>query len=93
MKKNIVPLIALIGGTALIIVAIFLDNGNLLMFWSVTSYSLPCLAPSQPLVSCNKVPKQYLLKQIFIVPSDSRLQLVSLFHLRKARKRATIAGG
>ena len=97
MKKNIVPLIALIGGTALIIVAIFLDNGNLLMFWSVTSLfitmfgSFAALLVSYPTKYLKTVPS--LMKQIFIVPSDSRLQLVSLFTnlSRKARKEGLLS--
>lgn len=97
MKKNIVPLIALFVGFTLIIIAIAMDDGNLLLFWSVTSIfitllgSFCALLVSFPFKYLKGVPS--LVKQIFLVPSDSRRELVDLFSelSRKARREGLLS--
>ena len=97
MKKNIIPLIALFVGFSMIIIAISIDNGSLLLFWSIPSLlitllgSFCALMVSFPFKYLKAVPA--LVKQIFLVSSDSRRELIELFSelSRKARREGLLS--
>ncbi|HOB19093.1 MAG TPA: motility protein A [Candidatus Atribacteria bacterium] len=97
MKKNIVPLIAAIGGFSLIVYAIGSDGGTFAMFWSLSSViitvigSFAALLISYPFKYIKTIPS--LLKQIFNEPSSQRLEIVEMFSelARKARREGLLS--
>lgn len=97
MKKNFMPLIALIMGLALIFIAISVDGGSVIMFWSISSLfitlmgSFAALLISYPIKYLKTIPT--LIKQIFIVSSNPRKELVPLFSdlAKKARKEGLLS--
>lgn len=97
MKKNLIPLMALFVGFSLIIIAIAIDEGSLLLFWSIPSLfitllgSFCALMVSFPFKYLKSVPA--LIKQIFLVSNDSKIELVSLFSdlSRKARREGLLS--
>lgn len=97
MKKNFIPLIALIGGIILIFIAISIDGGSVIMFWSISSLfitlmgSFAALLISYSMKYLKTIPT--LIKQIFIVPSNPRGELVTFFSdlAKKARKEGLLS--
>ena len=97
MKKNFMPLIALIIGLILVVYAISMDGGTFLMFWSVTSIlitlfgSLAALLISYPTKYIKQIPA--IVKQIISEPPNTKGDLVTLFTdlSRKARKEGLLS--
>lgn len=82
MKKfDIIPLLAIFGGFTVIIVAIA-AQGNILVFWSLSSMlitilgSFSALVASYPFKILAQVPN--MLKQAFVHPMDNRRELIGL---------------
>ena len=97
MKKfDLVPLMAIFAGLTLIIIAIA-SQGNILIFWSISSMlitvlgSLAALTASYPFKVLMGVPK--ILRQAFIAPMDNRNELVDIFSKlsRKARSEGLLS--
>lgn len=97
MKKNFVPLIALIVGMVLVIYAISMDGGTLIMFLSATSIlitlfgSLAALLISFPFKYIKTIP--VLFKQVLVEPTNTKGDLVELFTslARKARREGLLS--
>jgi chemotaxis protein MotA len=97
MKKNTLPLFSFIIGLVLVAYAIFMDGGNLQMFWSISSIlitlcgSLAALFICYPFRYIKTIPS--VLKKLFIESSHSKGDLVVLFTdlARKARKEGLLS--
>ena len=97
MKKNLVPVLALTIGMLLIVLAISMDGGTFMMFWSVTSVlitffgSLAAVLISYPSQYVRRIPA--ILRKVVSEPSNLKEDYVSYFSdlSRKARKEGLLS--
>lgn len=91
MKRNLLPIIGLVVGIGLILVAMT-DGGSIMRFWDLPSIlitffgSLAAILISFPLSTLKKVPA--LMRKLLVTPDDDRLALIETL-TRLAKKSRT----